>query len=521
MRLPPAGSRRAGARIDLAPPRFVRDTAGFAISQYLSRFLQLFRGVIAARLLGPATYGSWNALMLVLDYGTMSQLGLQQGLDQEIPRSIAHGKKDETDRLKKGGIAGMIALWIAFAAIVLVYLFSKRRRLAEGWGEAGVLLMLVAVLLQELIFYHGTLLRSHGRIGVVSKALSLQAIAGGLAGIGLIFPYGAWGLLAGWLIGQAAALVYLRREGAAVAPLALAPNEGTRRLLARGFPIFLFMASSLVLKSIDRLVILKFLGTEALGYYSIGLMGVSMLLYLPDSLSYVLYPRMLSKFAATGDASATAREMMRPLATVAWLMPLIVGVSVFFVREIVLLVLPKYLPGVPALSILLFGTLGLALASMPSFYIMAIQKQVRLLPLALGAIVLDLALIGLFLRLGWNLEGVAAGVSIGYAVYGVGLLAYAASHLGGTRREQIAWVLPSVLPTLWAATLAIVLVTMVRPLLPSSFGGWATAFAQSFLFVLFYLAAARRFRPRTGIVAMLKDSNWPVARMLAGAWARD
>ena len=164
----------------MSPPRFVRDTASVAISQYLSRFVQLFRGIIAARLLGPAAYGSWNALLLVLDYGILSQLGLQQGLDQEIPGAITRGDDLETARLKRGGVAGMIALWTVFAAIVLVYLVLKKRQWAEGFGAGGVVLMLIAVLLQELIFYHGTLLRSHGRIGAVSKALSVQAIASGL-----------------------------------------------------------------------------------------------------------------------------------------------------------------------------------------------------------------------------------------------------------------------------------------------------------------------------------------------------
>ena len=74
----------------------MRDTAGFAISQYLSRFVQLFRGIVAARLLGPAAYGSWNALLLVLDYGILSQLGLQQGLDQEIPGAITRGNDPES-----------------------------------------------------------------------------------------------------------------------------------------------------------------------------------------------------------------------------------------------------------------------------------------------------------------------------------------------------------------------------------------------------------------------------------------
>ncbi|MEP7029049.1 MAG: oligosaccharide flippase family protein [Candidatus Eisenbacteria bacterium] len=505
----------------MAPPRFVRDTAGFAISQYLSRIVQLLRGIIAARLLGPAAYGSWNALLLVLDYGILSQLGLQQGLDQEIPGAIARGDEAETRRLKQGGVSGMVGLWTVFAVAVGFYLVFAPRRLAEGWGVGGVLLMVLAVLLQELIFYHGTLLRSHGRIGVVSKALSLQAIVGGVVGIGLVFPFGMWGLLEGWLAGQLAALVYLRREGAPIAPLAFVPNAGTRQLLRRGFPIFLFMAASMVLKSVDRIMILKFLSIEALGYYSIGLMGVSMLLYIPDSVSYVLYPRMLATYARSRDADVTAREMLRPLATVAWLMPLIVGVSVFFVREVVALVLPKYLPGVPALSILLFGTLGLALSSIPAFYIMAIQKQVKLLPLALGSIVLDIALIGLFLRLGWKLEGVAAGVSTGYVVYGVGLLIYAASHLATTFRGRAMFVLRSVLPTLWATTLAVTFALVLPPLVPDAYGGWGLAGIEAGLFIALYLAAARALQPRTGIVAMLRQSESPFARMIAGAWSRD
>ena len=456
----------------------------------------------------------------MLDYGILTQLGLQQGLDQEIPGAIARGDEKETRRLKQGGVAGMVVLWALFAAVLGVYLALTPRRLAEGWGVVGVLLMVVAVLLQELIFYHGTLLRSHGRIGAVSKALTVQAIASGLLGIGLVFPFGMWGLLAGWLGGQVLTLVYLRREGAAIAPLSLVPNEGTRRLLARGFPIFLFMASSMVLKSVDRLMILRFLSIEALGYYSIGLMGVSMLLYIPDSISYVLYPRMLARFAATGDADATAREMLKPIATIAWLMPLVVGISVFFVREMVALVLPSYLPGVPALSILLFGTLGLALSSVPSFYIMAIQKQVKLLPLALGAIVLDIALIAFFLELDWKLVGVAVGVSTGYVVYGVGLLVYAASHLAGTRVERALFVVRTVLPTLWAAAIALAFAVFLPPLLPG-LNGWLLAVIETVLFVGLYLAAARTLQPRTGIVVLMRQSQWPWARLLAGAWARD
>lgn len=505
----------------MSPRQFVRDTAGIALSQYLSRFVQLFRGLIAARLLGPATYGSWNALLLVLDYGILTQFGLQQGLDQEVPSSLAKDRPEQTDRLKRGGIAGMILLWAVFAVAMLIYLLSAPRRLAEGWGIHGVLLMVLAVILQELIFYHGTLLRSHGRIGAVSVSLSVQAIVGGLAGLALLFPMGAWGLLVGWLLGQGVALAYIRVQGASVAPLSLRPNEGTRKLLVRGLPIFLFLAATTLLKSIDRVMILKFLSVEALGFYSVGLMGISMLLYLPESIAYVLYPRLIARFAATQDAAATARDMVRPLAAVAWLMPLIVGFSVFWVREVILVFLPEFVPGVRAVLTLLFGSLGLALATIPAFYIMAIRRQVRLVPLALLAVVADVTLILLFLRAGAKIEGVALAVSLGYALYGLGLLGYASIHAVATTRARIAFVLRSATPSILTVLLCVSLFTWVRPLLHPESHGWQSSALLSTLFLALYALMARRLKPRTGIVAMLRESNWPLARMVAGVWSRD
>jgi hypothetical protein len=160
------------------------------------------------------------------------------------------------------------------------------------------------------------------------------------------------------------------------------------------------------------------------------------------------------------------------------------------------------------------------MSSVPSFYIMAIQKQVKLLPLALGAVVLDIALIALFLKLDWKLEGVALGVSTGYVVYGVGLLVYAASHLSGSRASRALFVVRSVLPTLWAAAIALAFAMFLPQLLPW-LNGWVLAAVEAVLFVLLYLAAARTLQPRTGIVALMKQSQWPWARLIAGAWARD
>lgn len=506
----------------MAPPRFVRDTAGIALGQYLSRFVLMLRGIVAARLLGPAAYGSWNALLLVMDYGILSHLGLQQGLDQAIPASLARGDTKETERLKKGGFAGLVVLWLVFVIGVILYLSVRPRRLAmTGWGVAGVLGMAFGVLLQLVIFYHCTLLRSYGRIGAVTKTLSLQAVTSGVAALLLIWPFGMWGLLYGWLIGQVVSLVYARRRGADIAPLSLRLNEGTRRLLAVGIPIFLFTAGGTVLKSLDRILILKYLSVEALGYYSIGLIGVSLLLYLPESVSFVLYPRLIARFGATGSVDATARDLERPLATVSWIMPLLVGVAYFWIEVLVRLFLPQFQPGVSAVLILCFGTLGLAMASLPSYFVLAIGKQIQLVPFAVAAIVLDALLILGFLAANRRIESVALGASIGYAVYGLLLLSYAASHLSVPIGRRIEFVLRAALPSLWGVGLCLLLAGFVRPILETVWPGWLVALVLSIGFAGVYVAAARKIGPRTGLLALLKDSQWPGARLLVGAWTRD
>jgi len=61
---------------------------------------------------------------------------------------------------------------------------------------------------------------------------------------------------------------------------------------------------------------------------------------------------------------------------------------------------------------------------------------------------------------------------------------------------------------------------LLPPLFPG-LNGWVLAAIETVLFVVLYLAAARTLQPRTGIVVLMRQSQWPWARLIAGAWARD
>ena len=232
--------------------KFIRDMIGFAASQYMARLLLTVRGLVAARLLGPAGYGDWNALMLILDYGTHAPLGTYQGLDQAVPARIVDGDARRLDRLKRAGLFNVVASTALFVTLCMVYFVRSQGQMREAWGLGGVAVALMCVALTTFSFYHLTLLRSHGNFTSVSVWFVLQSTIGVVLGLALIPRMGAWGLLWGWLAGTLAATLTASWGGRAVVPRVPVPSRDSLAILATGFPMFIHAASSFVLRSLDR-----------------------------------------------------------------------------------------------------------------------------------------------------------------------------------------------------------------------------------------------------------------------------
>src|SRR6267143_3782050 len=92
------------------PRKLVRDALGLALSSYIARAALLVRGVVAAAALGPKGYGGWNALNLILDYGSYATLGALQGLDLELPAAVAGAPKGHLPEPARRLLAG--AWWV-------------------------------------------------------------------------------------------------------------------------------------------------------------------------------------------------------------------------------------------------------------------------------------------------------------------------------------------------------------------------------------------------------------------------
>jgi polysaccharide transporter, PST family len=437
------------------PRKFIRDSIGFVASQYVIRALLIVRGVVGMRLLGPLGYGAWNAIQLMMDYGGLATLGTQQGLDQTVPARILENDQERLDRLKRAGLFNVLVSSLVFVGLCLAYMAAKPSRITGNWGPVGVALALGCVVLTNLSYYYMTLLRSHGNIHAVSGWFLIQGAIGTVVGLALIPVAGMWGLLIGWTVATLAATLFVQFQSHGRVPLLPRPSLDGTLLLRVGFPMFVFLSSNLVMRSIDRVIILKFLGTQMLGYYSVAVMALMFLLYLPDAIAFVLYPRLLREFHASGDrpeaVRATVDRFLRGLAVV---MPLLCGLAYLCARDAVLLVLPKFFAGVTALRVLTFGAGALSFVSVASITLMTLQRGRLLLPAAAGMIALGAGLDLLAVWLGAGINGVARATIASYVVNSSILLWLAFSGLRMTVSERLAGMLRTFLPLVLSFALA-------------------------------------------------------------------
>ena len=437
------------------PRKIVRDFFGFATSQYIVRVLLVVRGLIAARVLGPAAYGAWNGLMLVLDYGNAAPLGTMQGLDQTVPPQIVAGDTARLRRLKQAGMFLILFTGIVYSLVVLAYFSRNAGQLRSFWGLTGIGLILLVTLIHNVAGYHLSTMRAHGNIRDVSLVFLIQAAFGAGLGIALLPTLGAWGLLWGWLAGTFAALVYARWRGHRVVPITPRVSRDALTLLTAGLPMFTYAGLTLLMRSLDRVVILRFLGTEALGYYGLGVMVMGMLLYLPDALGYVLYPRLLSDYHAAGGDPVVIRDPVeRSMRAISLALPALCAIAYIAADDAVIWLLPRFLPGVPIVRVLCFAAAAMGLGGLSAIVLMTVRRPRMMVGVTVASVLLGLTLMLVAIHMRLGIMGVAWATLISYGIHSAGLLWFALGNLHERPGRRVVFVLQLFAPLAVAIPLA-------------------------------------------------------------------
>jgi O-antigen/teichoic acid export membrane protein len=401
----------------LGESAFLREFLLFTGSTLVLQGARLGVGLIAARLLGPATYGQWNALSLILMYGMVVHVGVLTGFVRDVP--LFKGKGDvEQVKLTRRVVWGVVLCTSLLASLGMV-VFAVAGPVSPTL-RAPVAAMALFFFVWQLYDYLTRYLKSDRRFASASYKQFVFAALLVLLAVPMTFFLG----LAGYILGQAAVTILVSVLIARRLPFSFKPKvdwQETCRLVRGGAPILVTGLLGGLLITVDRFVILSILGVTELGYYSLTIMVVGFGTLVTSTMATQIYPRMAEEFGRTASY-ATLRKWVRKQAVVTTAATAIIVCAIYLLLPgIVYRFLPAYAPGIGAVTIILVKLLFVPLQSALGNCLVIIGKQVYDMLILIVAVAINAALAVVFARAGMGIWGVALASMLSYAAYTMAL----------------------------------------------------------------------------------------------------
>ncbi|MGD8240209.1 MAG: oligosaccharide flippase family protein, partial [Armatimonadota bacterium] len=304
-----------------------------------------------------------------------------------------------------------------------------------------------------------SVLRTYGRFGVIGRALLLTAAAEFALSIGLGLLRGVRGAVVGFVLAQLAVVLYFLARGRLRLAWRFRWPEVTA-LLKSGIPLMLMLLADQLYRTVDCLIIVKFIRVRAFGFYRLGSTLAGMLYTLPNAVAYVLFPQYLKTYGRDG-AEGLRRQLLLATVGLASVMPVVAGVGYLLCPCVIPWLMPKYVEAIGAIQVLLLGSALLAVPVAADQALVAFNREKQLIAFrAVGALVIAAAsytLVHTALQGAELLRAIAIGACAGYAVTGtlslVSAFAVYADRRADVVRETTLSFLPLIfcLGALWAS----------------------------------------------------------------------
>lgn len=434
--------------------RLFVDATVYTLAGYLVQPLTIVSSLLVKGSIGPYLTGVMGTLNLFLYYASFSHLGVLNAAERDLPFCLGSGDADRFDRIRYSTFTTTLVSALVFASGMAGWALLSRSALDEPLF-IGTLVYVVYVVGWSWSAYYITLLRTYQEFVFLSK---VQVVVGTVASIGNIVAvilFGFWGLLGMTVAVNLFQVALVTRRVGYISRLQIDWPE-FRRLLFVGVPLLIFGLAMTGIKTVDNILVLQLLGTEALGLYSIALLANTAIFSVTNSLSGVLYPRMQKAYGSDPTVRSLSVYVIRPSMIMGILLPFVISALFLGTPAVVYWLLPRFASGILPFKVIAVSTYFFAMFPMSANFLIALNKQLKVVALLFVAIGLVAALGLLFVRLGWGLMGIALAVAGGYVFCFVSINAYALYHWASWR-EIASFLRDLTIPIAYAAILLIML----------------------------------------------------------------
>ena len=332
----------------------VKSGAKYSLTATAASIVGMIVSLLNMRWIGPSELGIWQSLCVVSAYIPFLQLGIQSGLNLDLP--VLLGKKDEVKAQRY--IANAFYASIAITALILAAgLVATLFAWLKGMGLKyvfGILALTIVNAGSSICSHYIARYRSSMSFDVLTSIIRIQIVTGVIC-VPLIYFWGFWGLL---LYNAVPGIVYasfmIRRSPFAdIKPLII--KKDISYLVKRGAIQMLFVQTSTAIKTFPQIFLLGIGGTIMVGLFSPALAIKGIVNLLPNQVAQFLIPQLGYKYGS----SSQAKKIWPYVKKILLYMPLLIlpfSLLLFFLLPYLInAFFPKYTESIMAMQIMALG----------------------------------------------------------------------------------------------------------------------------------------------------------------------
>ena len=421
------------------------DSIVFILGNYVGAVFGFLSSFIIRHFLGPITMGLFSELMLITEYGKFHHLGIINAIEREIP--FYNGKKafQRVEVIKK--IAFKFVLFSSLNAGLVLFALSF------FWKghQTGLQLTALVIMAETAVSFYQSLLHSYKQFKISSLFLVIISFVSFLLKVSLLMLFGLNGLLAALILTAAFTAFLYKNGGHATIDLSVPVAwKEVLRLLKMGIPLVSYRIMHVLSSSVDRLVIIFFLGRLQLGYYSIALMVYNYLTMTPRFSFRVLAPRLMETFGKTGDIQDLKKYLLIPSRLFGCFFAVLIGLVILTTPFCIQTFLPSYRDGILPAQFMAVSTFFVSFIFTWNYLLIALYKQTRLALLyAFGAALTLIMNLGAIYFFENRLAGVAAATLVSQFLFSSLFICYGFRHYTRKFREHLKLLLSFYYPLIW------------------------------------------------------------------------
>jgi O-antigen/teichoic acid export membrane protein len=481
----------------------------------------MLQSILTMRFLDPHAYGVWVGVSIVLQYTNYAHAGLLYGQGIRLPFYRAQGDEARVSTIQDSVYAVWTVVTVIFAVGVALYgvMTPQANPVAT---VAYVCVALLAVLSQQIAFFSSWQVSAKTDFKLGSVILVVQSVCSVIVTVGAAYFFGVRGVMIGSVIVSLVATL-LWRAGSSYRFRGYLSRAALADLLRVGLPVLVVVLAGMFIQTIDRIIVLRRLGAEALGFYSVTSLGGSFLYGLLSQAGSAVAPHISAeRGGGVGSASVLAKYLVRPTLIFAGVSALIITLLVAAVPVLVTIVLPHYLPGLNAFYWFVPGFLFLGITLTANNILCVVYAGQRRMSLVVGlqiaAVAVEAVVAWVAIGRGFGIAGAAFASTLAYAVYGVSLVVFAACVVIEPRGERRTFLASVAVPVVYTLIVPAAAVLLARALVPV--GGARQVVLQAVLLCAAGVPLGYWLERRAGIVSELAEMLGSLVASLAGRSAR-